>query len=679
MSEVGETILNVDDSESIRYAKSRSLRRAGYRVLESGTGTEALRLAAAERPALVLLDINLPDMSGIEVCRRIKQRYPTMLVLQSSASFVESEDRVRGLEGGADSYLTEPVAPTELVAAVRALLRLRRAERAAQESDAKFRAMTESLPQIVWSATADGRHDYYNRRWQEFVGEAAADGAAWTELVHPQDRDAVMRQWQQALATGENFSAEFRLLRAADKIWRWFIARALPIRDSAGRINGWLGTWTDVQELVEAREVLARGREELEGLVAGRTAELKHALDQLQTEMTERERAEAELRQSQKMEAIGQLTGGIAHDFNNLLAGIGGSMEMIRTRIAQGRSAAADSYINAALGEVARAASLTHRLLAFARRQALNPKPVDVNALITSMEDLIDRTIGSHIALRKELDPGDWVTLCDANQLENALLNLCINARDAMPDGGVLTIATTREELHPDDARPVGEAGAGAYVILSVSDTGTGMTPEVAARAFDPFYTTKPIGQGTGLGLSMVYGFAQQSGGHARIASRPGQGTTVQICLPCHLAGKAALHDPAAAPGNGSGVPQVRSGRSILVVEDEPVVRELIVEFLTELGYAVREAAESHPALEILRSDARIDLLISDVGLPGMNGRQLAGAAREARADLKVLFISGYVPRAAAGNLALPAGMDTITKPFALDELATRVRRLIEG
>jgi PAS domain S-box-containing protein len=808
MSDALETILNVDDSEAIRYAKSRALRRAGFCVVEAATGAEALRLASMERPALVLLDINLPDISGLEVCRRIKQTLPAMLVLQSSASFVDAEDRVRGLDGGADSYLTEPVTSAELVASVRALLRLRRAERTAQESEAryramiesatdyaivtidfagrviawnrgaehilgfavdeiigqsldliftpedraagclaeemhearergyapderwmqrrsgerfwangimrplhdndgvlqgylkilrdesarrrteealveseaKFRAITDAMPQIVWSAAADGRHDYYNRRWYEFIGIAQADctGEEWTRLMHPDDREAAMRQWQQALATGADYGTEFRLRRGTDGAWRWFIARALPVRNAADRITSWFGTCTDVQELVEAREVQARGRDELERLVAARTSELTHALDRLQNEMAERERAEEVLRQRQKMEAVGQLTGGIAHDFNNLLAVIGGSVEMVRTRIAQGRADDVASHLATALSGVARGASLTYRLLAFARHQALDPKPVDVNGLVASMLDLIGRTLGSPITLTTALHRDVWMTLCDANQLENVLLNLCINARDAMPEGGRLIITTSNEELSEWAAAPEHDAQPGGYVVLSVGDTGTGMTPEVAARAFEPFYTTKPLGQGTGLGLSMTYGFAKQSGGHVRIESEPRRGTTIRLYLPrCHP-GETLQGVHAETLASQAAPPSVRRERAVLVVEDEAVVRALIVERLTDLGYAVREAADGPAGLRILQSKAHIDLLVSDVGLPGLNGRQLADAARVGRPDLKVLFITGYAHSVAVGWSHLPIGMETLAKPFTMDAIVARVRGMIE-
>ena len=336
---------------------------------------------------------------------------------------------------------------------------------------------------------------------------------------------------------------------------------------------------------------------------------------------------EERLRQSQKMEAVGQLTGGLAHDFNNLLAGISGSLELLQTRMAQGRTNDLERYITAAQGASKRAAALTHRLLAFTRRQTLDPKPTDVNRLVSGMEELVRRTVGPQVAVEVVGAGGLWATLVDPNQLENALLNLCINARDAMPDGGRLTVETANKWLDERTARSR-DLSAGQYVSLCVSDTGTGMTPEVARRAFDPFFTTKPIGLGTGLGLSMIYGFVQQSGGQARIYSEPGQGTMVCLYLPRHH-GTADAED---GPAGQAAVPRAEQGETVLVVDDEPTVRMLVTEVLEDLGYTAIEAADGAAGLQVLRSNARIDLLVTDVGLPGgMNGRQVADAGRAAR------------------------------------------------
>lgn len=389
---------------------------------------------------------------------------------------------------------------------------------------------------------------------------------------------------------------------------------------------------------------------------------------------TLRETEEA-LRQSQKMEAVGQLTGGIAHDFNNLLTGVIGSLDMLRTRIAQGRTDTADRYITAATTSANRAAALTHRLLAFARRQPLDPRPVQANALVASLEDLFRRTVGETVALEVVLAGGLWPTLCDPNQLESALLNLVINARDAMPDGGKLTIETCN--AHLDDAYVAAQRDVkpGQYVCICVTDTGTGMPQDVIERAFDPFFTTKPIGQGTGLGLSMVYGFARQSEGHAKIYSEVGQGTTIKIYLPRYRGETEAEIESATL----AEAPRAETGETVLVVEDEPVVRSLIVEVLEDLGYRTLEAADGPEGLKILQSRRRIDLLITDVGLPGLNGRQLADAAREGRSGLKILFITGYAENATLAAGFLEPGMQMITKPFAVDALAQKIRSIIKG
>jgi len=385
--------------------------------------------------------------------------------------------------------------------------------------------------------------------------------------------------------------------------------------------------------------------------------------------------AEQALRQSQKMEAVGQLTGGLAHDFNNLLAGISGSLELMQTRVAQGRINDLERYIMAAQGASKRAAALTHRLLAFTRQQTLDPKPTDVNRLVAGMEELVRRTVGPSVGLEVVGAAGLWPVLVDPNQLENALLNLCINARDAMPDGGRLTIETGNKWLDDRAARSR-DLPAGQYVSLCVSDTGTGMTPEVARRAFDPFFTTKPIGMGTGLGLSMIYGFVQQSGGQARIYSEPGQGAMVCLYLPRH-------HGEATSDGIASELseaPRAQQGETVLVVDDEPTVRMLVAEVLQDLGYTAIEAADGQAGLKVLRSDVHLDLLVTDVGLPGgMNGRQVADVARVARPGLKVLFITGYAENAVLSHGHLDPGMHVLTKPFALETLASRIKDLIAG
>ncbi|WP_373874595.1 hybrid sensor histidine kinase/response regulator [Pseudomonas tohonis] len=393
----------------------------------------------------------------------------------------------------------------------------------------------------------------------------------------------------------------------------------------------------------------------------------------------ERERAETLhqteelLRQSQKMEAVGQLTGGLAHDFNNLLAGISGSLELLKLRITQGRTADLDRYISTARTAAERAATLTHRLLAFSRRQALDPKPTSVNRLVAGMQELISRTMGPMIEVEVLSGPELWAVLVDPNQLESALLNICINARDAMPDGGTLSIGTCNQRL--DGAR-ADECGLppGEYMTLYVTDTGTGMADDVIARVFDPFFTTKPSGQGTGLGLSMVYGFAKQSGGSVQVASRLGQGTSLSIHLPRHH-GEERL-ERAAQP---EAAPRAERQATVLVVDDEAPLRMLIGEVLRDLGYKVLEAVDGACGLALLEDEQRIDLLLADVGLPGgMNGQEMARIARRLRPDLRVLFITGYAQNSLFDNEQLESGMEVLSKPFAIESLASRVRGLLQ-
>ena len=391
-------------------------------------------------------------------------------------------------------------------------------------------------------------------------------------------------------------------------------------------------------------------------------------------DVTQRKMLEEQLRQSQKMEAVGQLTGGIAHDFNNLLTGIVGSLDLLQTRMAQGRLDSLNRYIKAATSSANRAAALTHRLLAFARRQPLDPRPVDVNRLVRSMEELLRRTTSESIDLEMATADDLPLTLCDPNQLESAILNLAINARDAMPGGGRLIVETGLSRLDNAYLAAREDVSPGQYVMICVSDTGTGMTPDVLEQAFDPFFTTKPIGEGTGLGLSMVYGFAKQSEGHVRIDSEVGRGTTVKIYLPAY---EGELAEADETPGL-SEAHRAEAGETVLVVEDEPVVRSLILEILADLGYQALEAVDGPSGLRILESKQRIDLLVTDVGLPGLNGRQLADHARLARPDLKVLFITGYAEQAAIAPGFLMPGMEMITKPFAIENLAVRIREIIE-
>jgi signal transduction histidine kinase len=417
-------------------------------------------------------------------------------------------------------------------------------------------------------------------------------------------------------------------------------------------------------------KALADAANRLEDQVSERTVELEQALARLRAETAEREEAEASLRQIQKMEAVGQLTGGIAHDFNNMLTGIMGSLDLMRRRIAMRRFEDLDRYMTAASASAARAAALTQRLLAFSRRQALAPRPVAINDLISSMsaliEQAIDETIDLNVVLAPDLPSGN----IDPHQLENAILNLALNARDAMPGGGALTVQTGVVDL--DNTHVAWRPGLspGRYLMVSVSDSGVGMAPELIEKAFDPFFTTKPLGQGTGLGLSMVYGFARQSGGTVIIHSQVGVGTSVELYLPTTEVRAPVQLEPVSCTPHGD-------GERVLVVEDDPAVRMLVREVLQELRYQPMEFADPLEAVPYLASDARIDLMISDVGLPGMNGRELAETARAHRPDMPILFITGYAENAAIRAGFLSSNMAMVTKPFSLDELAAKVSQMI--
>jgi len=399
--------------------------------------------------------------------------------------------------------------------------------------------------------------------------------------------------------------------------------------------------------------------ETLEQQVEERTAQLRHN--------------EEALRQSQKMEAVGQLTGGIAHDFNNMLTGIIGSLELLRRRLARGRTEDLDSLIDLGVTSANRAAGLTHRLLAFSRRQSLDSKAVQMNTLVLSMGELLQRSLNESIGLEMRLDEQLWIAEADPNQLESALLNLVLNARDAMPDGGKLVVQTFNQYLDTGFTDAYTNLEPGDYVVLSVQDTGCGMPEAVINRAFDPFFTTKPIGQGTGLGLSMIYGFSKQSRGHVTIDSEVGKGTTVNLYLPRFIGEE--IDEPLV---HAQQTPYAQDGETVLIVEDDPAVRVLVSAVLSELGYAFVEAGDANGAMPILQSSQRIDLLISDVGLPGMNGRQLAEIGRQIRPDLKVLFITGYAEHAAVRGGFLDSGMQMITKPFTFDLLTAKVREMIK-
>jgi signal transduction histidine kinase len=524
----GTVILNVDDQDAPRYVKTRDLQEAGFAVIEARTGAEALRLIETEKLPIVLLDVELPDITGYDVCAFIKKKWPAIMVLMTSATFTTSMHRTLGLDSGADSYLVQPAEPLELVAAVNALLRIRKGE------------------------------------------------------------------------------DNLRTLNAT-----------------------------------------------LEQRVKDRVVDLEAANLSLKNEMEQRQRAEAALVQSQKMEAIGQLTGGLAHDFNNLLTAVVGNLDLIRMRATDPRIVRqAENAFKAA----ERGSKLTAQLLAFSRTQKLATVPVDLNDLIAGMSELISQTLGAQITVETDLSHGLPHALADANQLELAILNLSINARDAMPDGGTLTIST-----EPDPASK-------ERVMVCVADTGTGMPPEVLARAFDPFFTTKPPGKGTGLGLSQVYGIVRQIGGDVTIDSALGKGTRINIAL--RIAHATAERDGAETTLVS------RGSETILIVDDDPDVREIMSGVLSDLGYQVKEAGSGDTALVLLK-DHRPALMVLDFGMPGSNGAEVAASARQTHEGLRILFVSGYSDTSAIERAVGKAAL--LRKPFRPAEFAAAVRSSLDG
>ncbi|MET0503774.1 MAG: response regulator, partial [Luteibacter sp.] len=606
-------ILIVDDNAATRYAMRRTIERHGYVVLEAGTGTEGLDAIAANDIACLVLDVNLPDMSGIDIVRKLRDAPETLLlpVVHVSAASIETGDMITGLDNGADAYLVHPVDPDVLLATIRTLMRVRDTELALRESEARFREIFTSIAAPIAVVGLDLTIIEGNEAFRRLVDEAGCK----TRL------DDCFEAGQ------EDLLAQMRLHLADQRRWRGILCmrsragtretewRVTPHRDDTGLVF--------VDDVTEQRR---REREQLE--------QIDTATTQLAIEIAERERTESQLVQAQKMDALGKLTGGIAHDFNNLLTSIITGIDLINRQVEAGKPEGVQRFADAALGSARRAAALTHRLLAFARQQPLNARATDVNERIRSLEDMLRRTIGEHVALELFLSSSPVVASVDANQLENAVINLVINARDAMPGGGSIRVSTrlTRVDGHA-------ELAAGEYVMLTVSDNGSGIDPSILDKVFEPFFTTKPVGQGTGLGLSMIYGFARQSGGQARIASVVGQGTDVSLLLPVGE-GEPVLPPAGRQPLAGG------NGERILVVEDTESLRMMTVEILGEAGYLCLVADDTGEALRLLRGDDEIDLLLTDIGMPGMDGRELADVARAWRPALPVLFMTGYAESA---------------------------------
>lgn len=655
--------------------------------------------------------------------------------------------------------------PLRLVGVVQDITERREAQRAARDSEARFRALAQALPNQVWTARADGSLDWFNQRVYDFSGAKPGDldGEKWGSIVHPDDLHSVATSWLEAVATASTYETEFRL-RRHDGALRWYIARAVPVFDDAGAVTRWIGTNTDIHDLRKTREELARLNATLEQRVEERTADrdrmwrlatdvmvvtnvsgivlaanpaweevlgwtesdlvgsnardLVHpddlhllSADPVQDRVmrmenrvrakdgtyrriawtavpdggfihavgrdvtAEREAEEAlkasaaALQQAQKMEAIGNLTGGVAHDFNNLLQVVSGNLQLLRKHVS-GNSEAQRRLDNAMAG-VERGAKLASQLLAFGRRQPLEPRTVDIGKLIAGLDEMLRRTLGEEIEIETIVTDAAWLTLADPTQLENALLNLAINARDAMDGEGRLTIEVDNATIDDVYAKTNSDAVKGDYVVVSVTDTGSGMPPEIVAKVFEPFFSTKPEGRGTGLGLSMVYGFVKQSGGHVKIYSEVGHGTTIRLYLPRSLSDEDAFEDV-------SDRPVIGGSETVLVVEDDDGVRATVVELLTDLGYRVLKASDAASAMTVIESGVDIDLLFTDVVMPGpLKSTHLARDAKQRSPDIAVLFTSGYTENSIVHGGRLDPGVELISKPYTREALARKVRHVL--
>jgi PAS domain S-box-containing protein len=635
-------LLIVDDNAATRYALRRRLEPHGYSVLEAGTGGDGLAIIDSEQIDALILDVNLPDMSGFDIVRKLRSEPATALlpVIHVSAASIQTGDIITGLDAGADAYLIHPVDPDVLLATLRTLLRVRETENALRESEARFREIFVNVSAPIAVLDAQFNVHECNHAFARLI----------QDNLDPQTLRECFADQQEAILD------ELRLRLTAGERWKGTLNIRVEgeLRETEWQISPYR---TPELSLVFVEDVTEHRHRERSHL-----AQLDDATSQLEHEIAVRVRTEAQLLQVQKMDALGKLTGGIAHDFNNLLTGIITSLELIQKRVASDRTDKVQFYAEAALNSAMSAASLTHRLLAFARQQPLDTRPVDINEHIRSLEELLMRTIGEHIALKLELTSKAAIALVDPIQLESAVLNLVINARDALPHGGNIWVSTYAAYSHGDL-----KLADGAYVALSVRDDGTGIEHSVIDKVFDPFFTTKPLGQGTGLGLSSIYGFARQSGGDAHIRSVARRGTEVTIMLP-------ASTDPTTAEAARVAVDNQGAGEHVLIVEDMPSVRMFVAEVLADAGYRCTQVGDIDSALERLQNDPSIDLMLTDVGLPRMNGRELADVARGWRESLPILFMTGYAENAINRQVFLGDGMEMLIKPFQINELLDKVR-----
>jgi DNA-binding response OmpR family regulator len=638
-----DRILIVDDNAATRYSVRRVLEHHGFRVEEAGTGGEGLVQLRANDFGALVLDVNLPDMSGFDVVRQLREdpRLQLLPVVHVSAASIATGDLITGLNAGADAYLIHPVDPDVLLATLRSLLRARRAEDALREAEARFGEIFRQINAPICVLDAQLQVHEANDAFKRLLGEALGPGRIESLLEH---QFGPMSALKIALAEGERWQGTFALqAHGARRMTEW---RVTPY--SAPGLG-----------LVLVEDITERHVRELE-----QRQELESANSELAFQIAERERTEMELMQAQKMDSLGQLTGGIAHDFNNLLTTIISGLDMIEMSASAGKWDKTTRYVDIATASAHRAAALTQRMLAFARKQPLDPQAFDVVARVRSLEDMLRRSIGENIELELELGTEPLVAVADPNQFENVMLNLVINARDALAGQGLIRIRAGRTLIERDH-----ELSPGQYISVKVIDNGSGIPLELLGKVFEPFFTTKPQGEGTGLGLSMTYGFARQSGGSARIASEQGEGAEIELLLP---EGQQSVEEETASPV------QVQRGHAerILLVDDTDSVRMMVREMLIESGYQVVEATNAQQALLELHSEREVQLLLSDVGLPGMNGRELADAARALRPTLPVLFITGYTESAAVRHEFLGEGMSLLPKPFSVHELLRSVRAM---
>jgi PAS domain S-box-containing protein len=662
-------ILIVDDDEHNLYAMERVLEDVGD-VVTVRSGQDALKQLLQHDFAVILLDVLMPGMDGYETAALIRARERSRHVPIIFLTAVNKDDAhmLRGYSMGAVDYVFKPVEPQILRSKVgvfvelfRKTIEVRRkaeqeqrllqenlrvrteklvAEQALRQSEARQAVIIGSLPLALYAGEPGrelGAPQFISDNISALCGFTAQQFLdsrdLWSSRIHPEDRDRVLRAFTLLRDTG-GLAIEYRW-QCADGQYRFFLDQAVLVRDDQGRPKEIFGTLLDV---------------------------------------TERRRLEQQLVQAQKMDAIGKLTGGIAHDFNNMLTVVIGSLDRLR-RMPK-NDAAAQKRIEMALEGATRCSDLTRQLLAFARRQPLEPRAVDLNSLVLGVADMVRRVLGESIELDIETGVGLWKALTDPTQIESALLNLVVNGRDAMPDGGRLSVATRNVTIGERDAAAADGLAPGEYVMLSVADTGAGIPPEFRDRVFEPFFTTKPAGQGTGLGLSIIYGFVKQSGGHIRLDSEVDRGTTFSIYLP---RAQGAEAEPRVRLGDEGGVPRAREGEIIMAVEDDDSVRQIAVDALTELGYSVIEAPNGPAALELLSRSNRVDLLFTDFAMPGgLNGRDLAAAAQSRRPEIKVLLTSAYTDRLFT-DAATKLPMRFLTKPYRERELAQAVRGVLDG